>query len=53
MKNFETFCQIMTEAMNTEAMKHGDVLVSLSEVKSMPEAYAAYTMTVHIAQSAI
>jgi hypothetical protein len=47
-KQFNEFCSAMAEEMNAQAMKHGDSLVTVEQVKRMPEAWAAFALTVRM-----
>lgn len=49
---FKKFCEAMADAMNIEAMKHANGLISWERVAQMPEAWAAFTLQVNMSQVA-
>lgn len=47
---FKQFCQIMTDEINLQAMKHADSLTTLEDVARLPEAIQAFELTLRLAE---
>ena len=49
---YRQFCQIMTDEINLQAMKHADSLTTLEDVARLPECIKAFELTLRIAEIA-
>ena len=47
---YRQFCQVMTDAINFEAMKHADSLTTIEAVSKLPECIKAFELTLRIAE---
>ena len=47
---YRQFCQIMTDEINLQAMKHADSLTTIEDVARLPECIKAFELTLRIAE---
>jgi hypothetical protein len=48
---YSDFCETMAEAINQDAIAHGDSTVTVAEVMGMDDAVSAYIATCEIAEN--